>query len=163
MHFGQCHWPKEKVFSWPSCYLPLQWRHMSVMATKITGNWTIGSAICLGWHQRNVNTLHSRQRTRALSYYSNLTLSQEFQPMAAQLSMKAALPLAKILATASCHDTTMTLTSLGINCPLGDVEVILQMYFSNSFYKFISWALTVKSVLGECHRTPLMISQHWFR
>ena len=39
---------------------------------------------------------------RALSYYSDLTLSQEFQPMAAQLSMKAALPLDKILATASC-------------------------------------------------------------
>ena len=42
---------------------------------------------------------------RALSYYSDLTLSQEFQPMAAQLSMKAALPLAKILATASCRSS----------------------------------------------------------
>ena len=41
----------------------------------------------------------------ALSYYSDLTLSQEFQPMAAQLSMKAALPLAKILATASCRSS----------------------------------------------------------
>ena len=37
----------------------------------------------------------------ALSHYSDLTLSQEFQPTAAQLSMKAALPLAKLLATAS--------------------------------------------------------------
>ena len=35
--------------------------------------------------------------TWALSYYSDMTLSQEFQPMAAQLSMKAALPLAKFL------------------------------------------------------------------
>ena len=40
---------------------------------------------------------------RALSYCSDLTLSQSFQPMAAQLSKKAALPLAKILATASCR------------------------------------------------------------
>ena len=40
--------------------------------------------------------------TWARSHYSDLTLSQEFQPTAAQLSMKAALPLAKILATASC-------------------------------------------------------------
>ena len=40
-----------------------------------------------------------------LSYFSDLTLSQEFQPMAAQLSMKAALPLAKILATASCRSS----------------------------------------------------------
>ena len=32
-----------------------------------------------------------------LFYYNDLTLSQTFQPMAAQLSKKAALPLAKIL------------------------------------------------------------------
>ena len=31
-----------------------------------------------------------------MSFCSDLTLSQEFQPMAAQLSIKAALPLAKI-------------------------------------------------------------------
>ena len=36
-----------------------------------------------------------------LNYRSELTLSQEFQPMAEQLSMKAALPLAKNLVTAS--------------------------------------------------------------
>ena len=41
----------------------------------------------------------------ALSFYSDLTLSQGFQPMAAQLSMKAALPLAKILATESCRSS----------------------------------------------------------
>ena len=44
-------------------------------------------------------------KTRALSYYSDLTLSQEFQPMAAQLSLKAALPLAKIRATTSCRSS----------------------------------------------------------
>ena len=37
-----------------------------------------------------------------LSYYSDLTLSQEFQPMVPQLSKKAAIPFAKSLATASC-------------------------------------------------------------
>ena len=41
----------------------------------------------------------------ALSCYSDLTLSQKFQPMAAQLSMKAALTLAKIPATASCRSS----------------------------------------------------------
>ena len=46
-----------------------------------------------------------RRKPRALSYYSDLTLSQSFQPMAAQLSKKSALPLAKILATASCHNS----------------------------------------------------------
>ena len=38
-------------------------------------------------------------------YYSDLTLSQEFQPKAAQLSMKAALPLAKILTTVPCRSS----------------------------------------------------------
>ena len=44
-------------------------------------------------------------RPWALSYNSVPTLSQAFQPMAAQLSKKAALPLAKILATAACHSS----------------------------------------------------------
>ena len=36
--------------------------------------------------------------SRALAYYSDLTLSQAFQPIATKLSKKAALPLAKIIA-----------------------------------------------------------------
>ena len=40
--------------------------------------------------------LKNRAWGAALSFCSDLTLSQEFQPMAAQLSIKAALPLAKI-------------------------------------------------------------------
>ena len=38
----------------------------------------------------------------ALSYYNDLTLSHSFELIVPQLSKKAALPLAKILATASC-------------------------------------------------------------
>ena len=45
------------------------------------------------------------QDAMALSYYSDLTLSQSFQPMGAQLSKKAALPLAQIIATASCRSS----------------------------------------------------------
>ena len=61
------------------------------------------------WCELTVLRCHDGRRcpkfsTRALSYYSGLTLSQEFQPMAAQLSVEAALPLAKILATASCRN-----------------------------------------------------------
>ena len=33
----------------------------------------------------------------------------------------------------------------------------------NSFYELIFWAFPVKLLSGECHRTPLMISQHGFR
>ena len=43
--------------------------------------------------------------TRWLCHYNDLTLSQSFQPMAAQLSIKFALPLTKILATASCRSS----------------------------------------------------------
>ena len=34
--------------------------------------------------------------------------------------------------------------------------------FSNSFFELISWMLTLKLLLGECQKTPLIISQHWF-
>ena len=47
--------------------------------------------------------------------------------------------------------------------PLGDVNVILYVYFSNSFYKLMSWVLPVKLALGENNRIRLMISQHWFK
>ena len=43
--------------------------------------------------------------SRALSYHSDLMLLQSFQPMAAQLSKKAALPLAKIFVTGSCRSS----------------------------------------------------------
>ena len=40
---------------------------------------------------------------------------------------------------------------------------IFAFRFSNSFYELISWALPVKLVVHDCHRTLLMISQHWCR
>ena len=27
----------------------------------------------------------------------------------------------------------------------------------------VAWALAVKLLLGECHKTSMMINQHWFR
>ena len=44
-----------------------------------------------------------KNENRALYYCSDLMLSLFFQPMAAQLSMKAVLPLAKDIATDSCR------------------------------------------------------------
>ena len=35
--------------------------------------------------------------------------------------------------------------------------------FDDVIMKLISWALSLKSVLSERHKIPLMISQHWFR
>ena len=44
--------------------------------------------------------------------------------------------------------------------PLGDVAVILNVYFRNPFYRIVAQTLSVKLLI--C-RTSLMISQHWFR
>ena len=41
--------------------------------------------------------------------------------------------------------------------------IIYQVYLTNSFHKLISWSLSVKLDLGDCHWTPLMIIQHWFK
>ena len=43
------------------------------------------------------------------------------------------------------------------------MEVKLQVFCSNSFYELISWVFLGKMLSGECHRTPLMTSQHSFR
>ena len=42
---------------------------------------------------------------KCLSLSLSLTLLQKFQPMTTQISKKSALPLARILATASCHSS----------------------------------------------------------
>ena len=64
------------------------------------------SRICI-WKCCVSNVSHFVQAWHwALSkYYSDLMLSQAFQSMAVQLSKKAALPLAKIIATASCRSS----------------------------------------------------------
>ena len=46
---------------------------------------------------------------------------------------------------------------------LGDVIVILKVQSPNTCYRLSSWALPVKLLSDENHRTPLMlISHHWF-
>ena len=66
----------------------------------------VGS-VSMSWRHYVIFGAHDKEYIIgwALSYYSDLTLSQKFQPVAAQLSMKAAPPLTKILATASCRNS----------------------------------------------------------
>ena len=47
--------------------------------------------------------------------------------------------------------------------PLGDGRVILLMHILYSSQELVYWALAMKLALFECHRTPLMRSQHRFR
>ena len=47
--------------------------------------------------------------------------------------------------------------------PLGDLNVILKMQFSILFYWMVSSDLLMIMPSDECHRTLLMISQHWVR
>ena len=46
--------------------------------------------------------------------------------------------------------------------PLGDVVVISKVWSPKIHFWLSKWAL-MKLLSGEYHRTPLMISQHWFR
>ena len=45
--------------------------------------------------------------------------------------------------------------------PLANVAVFLDIWFSNSSYKLNSCAILVKRLLGEYHKTSLMINQHY--
>ena len=47
--------------------------------------------------------------------------------------------------------------------PLGDLKIFFKMSFSNSYPESIPWAIPAKLLSEVCHRTPLMISQHWVR
>ena len=40
--------------------------------------------------------------------------------------------------------------------PLADVAVIWTVWFSNSLYNIVTWALTVKLLSAECHEISLM-------
>ena len=87
-----------------------------------------------------VNTMDAdnlaHPETRALSYYSDLTLSQSFQPMGAKLSKKAVLQLVKLLATAS-HRSSKT----GAKTP----AAIVLTYFSRNILASVQeWLNSVK-------------------
>ena len=53
------------------------------------------------------------------------------------------------------------ISSVSLTPPLLDVAVILEVIFK-SFYESIIWALALVLLSAECHKTPFMISQHWF-
>ena len=44
-----------------------------------------------------------------------------------------------------------------------DVVMILEIWFRNSWYRILAWALAVKLRLGECHKTLHITSWHCFR
>ena len=69
--------------------------------SQITGISTVCSTNSLDSLERK----HQSPHYWALSYHSDLTLSQELQPMAAQFWKKAGPPLVKILATSSCRSS----------------------------------------------------------
>ena len=45
--------------------------------------------------------------------------------------------------------------------PLGDVGIILNVQSRNTRHRLSSWAIPVKLLSGECHRTAWMTSEHW--
>ena len=60
----------------------------------------------------------------------------------------------------SSSSTRLSCTD-GINPKgIGDVVKVLKVMSSNTCYRLSLWALLVKCLLGECHKTSLMISKH---
>ena len=57
------------------------------------------------------------------------------------------------------HFSTLKWTGRLTQWPLEDVAVILK----SIIFKLVASTLAVKLLPGECHRTSLMRSQHWFR
>ena len=49
-----------------------------------------------------------------------------------------------------------------IHWPLGDVALILKVYFLNSLYRIVELSLCVKLLSGECHKNSLIETQYWF-
>ena len=54
-----------------------------------------------------------------------------------------------------------TMITCWTHWPLGDVKVILKVKSPNTYYRLHSWALFVKLLSDVCHRTPLLMGQHW--
>ena len=48
-----------------------------------------------------------------------------------------------------------------LNSPLGDIAVILKVWFSSSYYGIEAATLTSKLMTDECHTTSFMKNQHW--
>ena len=93
---------------WPSvwpCLLVRAWSGMRLLFDRWSHD---NQPLGITWQAHPLSSHYMRSFSYqsfflSKTYYSELMLSQEFQLMAAQLSMKAAVPLAKTLATASRH------------------------------------------------------------
>ena len=105
------------------------------------------------WHQSTIWTNVDLSTIRSIDIHLRAMLQEVPKPSITELSLKIAslkfnLNLPK--------DTALT------HWPLRDGGVILEVYFWNPCYEFISWATPMKFLLDECHRTILMTCQHWF-
>ena len=112
-------------------------------------------AFVRGIHRWLVNSPHKGAVTRKMFPFDDIIMLEihHCQHIVSQIS-------SGILNISTCR----AYCELGLaHWPLRDLEVMLQVNVSNLFYKLITCTLPLKLVLGECHRTPLMKSQHWLR
>ena len=91
-----------KVWSPNTCYGITSWAFLFLLKcfhVNSTEQIETKSHLIQTWHWAMWQHGVTLPQACSLYYYSDLTLSQSFQPMTAQLSMEAVLPLAKSLAT----------------------------------------------------------------
>ena len=129
-------------------YWVIQCGVASDMTITVTSKWALrrlkSPAIWLSVQelvQADTNEHFRASYLWALHYYSDLMLSQAFQPLATQLSKKAALPLAKIISTASCRSSKTGPWSYVRKIPLkrpSNVENLSMQTVSCCRYRLVS-------------------------
>ena len=95
----------------------------------------------------------SWEAIQALYYHSDLTPSQEFHPMAAQLSLETALTVAKMPATASdrCNKTRPGRVGKGNACDAYNHET-----FNGFIYVCLSWCTMSSQSIGMGFQNPTL-------
>ena len=118
-----------------ACWSKFHWSfHLYVILTTLSVQWMVYCGLPINW-------------------CTHLALRPKYQT--------SSITLPSVLSDS--HDAPSEVNTLLTHWPLGDLDVILKIRFSILFYWLVSWDLCMIMPSDECHRTLLMISQHWFR
>ena len=131
------------------------WRHQAI-AYNINVAFT-----SMGFYGKFTRSIHESLTHNMFGDYTfkitNITISPRDQWVNAPWYSSSAVETMDCTLEGASNIVTLT------HWPLGDLKIFFKMSFSNSYPESIPWAIPAKLLSEVCHRTPLMISQHWFR
>ena len=144
----------------PSHYLN-QWWPQSMMPYRITRSQWVNSLLP-GRHGCNLKTIIYLQSSNIrCSKSPNLNASHLVLQLSLPCPLKPGVKNEDVVGARPTVDAPTTSERSIILLPT-KVWLILEVW-QYAFYELISWVRPVKLLLCECHKTSLMISQHWFR